>query len=90
MITITENTASTKRTRFDESTSAGTAEVTSPKALAANQVNAYIMSLQQYIGSILEKLGLSHIGIQAKALNKSFHITKMEEYEESIPRSARI
>jgi hypothetical protein len=58
--------------------------------LADNQVKAYILSLQQDIGFILEKLGLSHISLQAKYLNKSFHIIKMEDDEEFIPRSARI
>jgi hypothetical protein len=90
MTSATETTATTKRARFDESASAGKAEATSPKALAANQVKAYIVSLQQDIGSILKKLGLNHISLQAKALNKSFHITKMEDDEEIIPRSARI
>jgi hypothetical protein len=90
MTSATETTAITKRTRFDASTSDGKAEATSPKALADNQVKAYIVLLQQDIGSILEKLGLNHISLQAKALNKSFHITKMEDDEEFIPRSARI
>jgi hypothetical protein len=90
MTTATEDTIATKRTRFNVSASAGTAEATSPKALAVNQVKAYIMSLQQDIGSILEKLGLRHIGLQAKDLNKSFHITKMEDDEDFIPCSARI
>jgi hypothetical protein len=90
MTSATETTATTKRTRFDASASAGKAEATPPKALAANQVKAYIVSLQQDIGSILEKRGLNHISLQAKALNKSFHITKMEDDEEFIPHSARI
>jgi hypothetical protein len=90
MTSATETTTTTKRTRFDASASAGTAEATSPNALAANQVKAYILSIQQDIGSILEKLGLNHISLHAKALNKSFRISKMEDDEEFILRSARI
>jgi hypothetical protein len=56
MTTATNNTVVAKRTTFDVSASDGTAEATSPKALADNQVKAYIVSLQQDIGSILEKL----------------------------------
>jgi hypothetical protein len=90
MTSAAETTTTTKRTRFDPSASAGKVEATSPKALAANQVKAYIVSLQQDIGSILEKLGLNRISLQAKALNKSFHITTMEDDEDFIPRSDRI
>jgi hypothetical protein len=91
MTSATETTTTTtKRTRFDASASDGKAEATSPKALAANQVKAYIVSLQQDIGSILEKLGLNHISLQAKALDKILDMTKMEDDEEFIPSSARI
>jgi hypothetical protein len=38
----------------------------------------------------LKKLGLNHISLQVKALNKSLHISKMEDDEEFLPRSARI
>jgi hypothetical protein len=88
MTSATETTATTKRTRFNTPATTGTAEATPPNALTDNQGKTYIVLLQQDIGSILEKLGLNHISLQAKALNKSFHISKMEDDEEFIPRSA--
>jgi hypothetical protein len=90
MTSATETTATTERTSFDSSATAGTAAATSTKALASHQVKAYIVSLQQDIGSILKNLGLNHISLPAKALNKSFHISKMEDDEEFLPRSTRI
>jgi hypothetical protein len=46
MTSVTEITTAMKRTRFDASASAGTAEAIPPKALAANQAKAYIVLLQ--------------------------------------------
>jgi hypothetical protein len=86
---VGETTPDPKQTWFDETETHGTGNALTPKSMAAFTSKQYIVTLQPNIESINENLGLQHFGLQAKALNKCFHISKMEEDGDVIPRSAR-
>lgn len=84
------NTASSKRTRFDASASSKqTDEPKTPKAMGANQIKQTLALLQPSIATILSKLGLKHLSLQAKAHNKAYQVTRMETDQDFVPRSAR-
>jgi hypothetical protein len=85
------NTVSTgsKRTRFDAAASSKADDPKTPKAMGAGQIKQTIALLQQSIATILSKLVLNHLSLQAKAHNKAYQVTRMETDQDFIPRLAR-
>jgi hypothetical protein len=96
MDTSTNPTPSSKRVRIDamasEPTSSRKDDSTRkpPKALAESFIRSHVASLQPQLATILEKLGIQHLNLLAKADNKDTMISKMESDPAFIPRSARL
>jgi hypothetical protein len=61
-----------------------------PKALAESFIRSHVVSLQPQLATILEKLGIQHLNLLAKAYNKATVIHRMESDPAFIPRSARL
>jgi hypothetical protein len=49
-----------------------------PKAVAESFIRSHVASLQPQLATILEKLGIQHLNLLAKADNKDTMISKME------------
>jgi len=82
-----------KRAKTDKSASVPTSDAPKqPTAMeAANEcVVRHIATLKPTLQPILEEVAMDHIRILVKAENKRFHISKMEDEEDFIPRSARL
>lgn len=96
MDTSTNPTPSNKRVRIDatasepDSSRKDDATRKPPKALAEAFIRSHVASLQPQLATILEKLGIQHLNLLAKADNKDTMITKMESDPSFIPRSARL
>ena len=61
-----------------------------PKTLAETFIRSHVASLQPQLASILEKLGIQHVSLLAKAHNKDSVISQMESDPAFIPHSARL
>jgi hypothetical protein len=84
------NTASSKRTQFDASAASKQMdEPKTPHTMGANKMSQTLTLLQPSVETILSKLGLNHLSLQAKAHNKAYQVTRMETDQDSVPRSAR-
>jgi hypothetical protein len=86
---------SSKRVRIDASASMPTSsrkddQRKPPKTLAESFIRSHVVSLQPQLATILEKLGIQHVNLLAKAHSKATVIQRMEADPSFIPRSARI
>ena len=86
-----------KRVRFDatatsitETGQPSTATRKAPKAVAEAFLNGHISSLQPQISTIVGNLGNQYITKLHKLHNKQMQVSKMQDDDEFIPRSARL
>ena len=82
-----------KRAKTDKSASVPTSDQPKqPTAMEAAKacVLQHIAMLKPTLQTIFEEVAMDHIKILVKAENKRFHISKMVDEEDFIPRSARI
>jgi hypothetical protein len=84
-----ETNPAPKRTWFDVTPTSGTGAAQTLKVMAAFTIKQYIVTLQPNITTITKKLGLQHIGLQARVFNKNFQVGKMEDDADFIPRLAQ-
>ena len=61
-----------------------------PKTLAESFIRSHVVSLQPQLTSILEKRGIQHVSLLAKAYNKYSVISQMESDPTIIPCSAHL
>jgi hypothetical protein len=74
-----------KCTCFDAVASSKADYPKTPGAMGANQIKQIIALLQPSIATILSKLGLDHLNLQAKARNKAYQVTRMKTDLEFAP-----
>ena len=79
-----------KRLRFDTSVRSPDDEAVTPLAAAKKTLATHCASLQPQIASLLLRLGQQHLSYLHRIWSKQQQISKLENDEQFIPRSARV
>ena len=79
-----------KRLRFDTSVRSPDDEAVTPLAAAKKTLATHCASLQPQIASLLLRLGQQHLSYLHRIWSKQRQISKLENDEQFIPRSARV
>ena len=82
--------ATNKKTRIDPQATNQENKNKAPLEVAVEQITVHVASLQSQLATILGRAAKSHLTSLSKLHHKKIQLTKMEEDNDFVPRSARL